>query len=91
MDEINMNGIKTEDINFEREINKYSFQTDSSASKIEIVLKNILNDLTIIDKNDNEVNYKCQKIDDKGEKIIFNIQIVNENENSNVLTWKLEN
>ena len=91
MDEINMNGIKTEDINFEREINKYSFQTDGSASKIEIVLKSILNDLTIIDKNDNEVNYKCQKIDDKGEKIIFNIQIVNENENSNVLTWKLEN
>jgi hypothetical protein len=91
IEEINLDGIKKEEfINFEREISGYSFQTDSSTSKIEIVLKSILNDFTIIDKNENKINYKCQKIDDKGEKIIFNIQIVNENENSNVLTWKLE-
>ena len=92
MDEINIGGIKKDEfINFEKETSDYSFQTNSPSSKIEIVLKSILNDFTIIDKKENEVNYKCQKIDDKGEKIIFNIQIINENENSNVLTWKLEN
>ena len=91
IEEINMDGIKKEEfINFDRDINAYSFQTNSSSSKIEIVLKSILNELTIIDKKENEVNYKCQKIDDKGEKIIFNIQIINEIENSNVLNWKLE-
>ena len=92
MDEINIGGIKKDEfINFEKETSDYSFQTNSPSSKIEIVLKSILNDFTIIDKKENEVNYKCQKIDDKGEKIIFNIQIINENDNSNVLTWKLEN
>ena len=92
MDEIHIGGIKKDEfINFEKETSDYSFQTNSPSSKIEIVLKSILNDFTIIDKKQNEVNYKCQKIDDKGEKIIFNIQIINENENSNVLTWKLEN
>ena len=92
MEEINIGRIKKDEfINFEKETSDYSFQTNSPSSKIEIVLKSILNDFTIIDKKENEVNYKCQKIDDKGEKIIFNIQIINENENSNVLTWKLEN
>jgi len=91
MDEINMDGIKKEEIiNFKREISEYSFQTDSPSNKIEIVLKSILNDFIIKDKKLNEINYKCQKIDDKGETIIFNIKIVNENENSNTLIWKLE-
>ena len=71
--------------------NKFSFKTESTISKVEIVLKSLVNDFNIIDKNENENNYNCKKINEKGEEINFNMQIIKENDSINIVNCNLIN
>ena len=94
----NKNNIKEEHINNKVKNNNnnnddgnYSFITDSSISKIEIVLKSLLKEFTILNKTENEINYNCQKMDEKGEKINFSLIILKEKDINNFLTFKLIN
>ena len=89
---------KTEKISFnfkDEEIEtintKYSFQTESTISKIEIILKSLVNECNIVNKNDNEIIYNCQKFDEKGEKFIFNLQIIKINDECNSIKCKYIN
>ena len=71
--------------------NNFSFKTESTFSKIEIDLKNLINELNIINKSEKEINYNCQKIDEKGENLNFNLQIIEGKDKSNIISCKLIN
>ena len=87
------NSNKKENINksMDNDEEVFSFKTESTISKDEIVIKSLVNEFKIINKNENENNYNCQKIDEKGEILNFNLQIIKENDSLNIITCKLIN
>ena len=68
--------------------NNYSFQTHTTVSKFEIVLKSLVNEIVILNKNENEIYYNCQKINEKDEKINFNLKIIKKDDNLNIIEYK---
>ena len=87
------NSNKKENINKSMDNDKedFSFKTESTISKVEIVIKSLVNEFKIINKNENENNYNCQKIDEKGENLYFYLQIIKENDSLNIINCKLIN
>ena len=75
----------------ESDDNLFSFKTEKSFSNIEIDLKNVINELNIININEKEINYNCKKIDEKGESLNFNLQIIEGKDKNNIVNCKLIN
>ena len=50
----------------------------------------MVNEIGILNKNgnENEIYYNCQKINEKDEKINFNLKIIKKDDNLNIIEYK---
>ena len=52
----------------------------------------MVNEIVILNKNENEneneIYYNCQKINEKDEKINFNLKIIKKDDNLNIIEYK---